>query len=110
MPHGDVHDSTLRGRHKFRPDNIFHGCTGDRMVKRYPSVGRVVTAQASVLMGLPLCWVLMRVLPERLGPHAAYWAFAATFGTMGMFITWCVASQGGCACLPGLHDHRHPAL
>lgn len=58
------------------------------MVKRFPSVGRVVCAQASVLMGLPLCWVLMRVLPELASPHTAYWAFAATFGIMGILITW----------------------
>jgi hypothetical protein len=57
------------------------------MVVRYPSIGRVATAQASVAMGLPLCWLLM---PD---PRAAYWSFAATFATMGVLITWC-ALQG----------------
>ncbi len=58
------------------------------MVVRYPGLGRVATAQASVAMGLPLCWLLLRVLPGLPAPQAAYWSFAATFGTMGVLITW----------------------
>jgi len=57
-------------------------------VRRFPKVGRVITAQASVLMGLPLCWILLRVLPSVPDPPAAGWAFAATFAIMGVLITW----------------------
>ena len=60
---------------------------------RYPGLGRVATAQASVAMGLPLCWLLLRVLPGLPDPHAAYWSFATTFGTMGVLITWCRLQQ-----------------
>lgn len=59
------------------------------MVVRYPGLGRVATAQASVAMGLPLCWLLLRVLPGLPDPQAAYWSFAATFAIMGVLITWC---------------------
>ena len=61
------------------------------MAARFPDNGRVLVAQLSVLLGLPMAFLLLRVLP-RLGLGASSAAAAAAFGatlfSMGITVSW----------------------
>lgn len=64
---------------------------GDLMAARYPDSGRVLTAQVSVCLGLPMSFLLLKVLPDLTtgvpsSMNAA--AFAVTLFSMGLMVTW----------------------
>jgi len=67
--------------------------TGDHAAQRSPISGRVYVAQASVFAGLPLSWVLFRMLPLRMTQDAppslgTMMAFGFVLTSMGLTITW----------------------
>ena len=43
-------------------DNWLGGWVGDMAARRYPDHGRIAVVQFSVLSGVPLSWLLLRVL------------------------------------------------
>lgn len=67
--------------------------TGDHAAQRSPISGRVYVAQASVFAGLPLSWVLFRMLPLLMTSDAppslgTMIAFGFVLTSMGLTITW----------------------
>ena len=77
---------------KVSQQNTYGVCpTGDLMAVRYPDSGRVLTAQVSVCLGLPMSFLLLKILPDLTTEqpsslHAA--AFAVTLFSMGLMVTW----------------------
>ena len=64
---------------------------GDHAAQRSPISGRVYVAQISVFAGLPLSWVLFRLLPAftRDGVSmSTMFAFGCVLTMMGLTITW----------------------
>jgi MFS family permease len=64
------------------------GVIGDRMAALRPDAGRIMTAQVSVLSGLPLTWILLKSLPASSYAHSAP-AYAAVMFLLGLTCTWC---------------------
>ena len=61
------------------------------MAVRFPDSGRVLVAQLSVLLGLPMAFLLLRVLPHvalAASPNVAAAAFGVTLFCMGITISW----------------------
>jgi hypothetical protein len=66
---------------------LLGGAVGDRMAKRLPNNGRILTAQISVFCGIPLTWLLLKGLPSSslAGQPLAY---GVVMFTMGLTCTW----------------------
>ena len=61
------------------------------MASRFPDSGRVLVAQLSVLLGLPMAFLLLRVLPRvtlAASPYITTAAFGVTLFCMGLTISW----------------------
>lgn len=72
---------------------LFGGALGDRASRILPNSGRVFVAQFSVLAGLPLTYVLLRVLPQRShGSGADPVAYGAVLVLLGLSCSWCSAA------------------
>lgn len=71
------------------------GFLGDGMVTKFPSAGRIMTAQFSVFLSLPGSVLLLKGLPRgaigisTFGGPAETAAYAATFFFVGLIISWC---------------------
>eukprot|EP00298_Acanthocystis_sp_HF-20_P021270 c27517_g1_i1.p1 GENE.c27517_g1_i1~~c27517_g1_i1.p1 ORF type:complete len:227 (-),score=62.43 c27517_g1_i1:112-792(-) len=66
--------------------SLFGGFLGDWMAKRLPDYGRVITAQISVLLGIPCVLILFLYIPQ----ETSYgWAFTFTLFIQGCVCSWC---------------------
>ena len=70
--------------------NLFCGCAGDAASKWAPNYGRILVAQFSVLLSLPLSVLLLKGLPTRGAPdmeaHSNLYGFIIFF--FGLMISW----------------------
>ena len=64
------------------------GVIGDRMAALKPDAGRIMTAQCSVLSGLPLTWILLKALPSSAYATSVP-AYGAVMFALGLTCTWC---------------------
>ena len=66
-------------------------CAGDVLSKRWPNTGRIVTAQLSVLLSLPLSCLLLKGLPTHDVGHrtAMRSLYALVMFLFGLCISWC---------------------
>jgi MFS family permease len=66
---------------------LLGGTLGDRLARRFPNSpnGRILTNQASVLIGLPLSFLLLKGLPP--GQHLLL--YGAVLFVFGLCISWC---------------------
>lgn len=70
--------------------SLLGGFIADKLSIIYPHAGRVMCAQFSAFMGIPLSWFLLTVIPQSVNSWSI---FATTLFTMGLTISWC----GTCA-------------
>lgn len=70
----------------------FGGIIGDRSARMSPKHGRVLTAQVSTILQIPMYFVLFDVLPNIGTPGQPHWTVFATLVCMGAF-SW---SKTGC--------------
>ena len=66
---------------------LLGGAVGDRMAKRLPNNGRILTAQISVFCGIPLTWLLLKGLPSS-SLAATPVAYGVVMFVMGLTCTW----------------------
>lgn len=67
---------------------LLGGILGDFAAERSPDHGRACVAQASVLAGIPMIWLLFAGAPP--GEAAFAW-YCTTYGALGLVATWCAA-------------------
>ncbi len=60
-----------------------HACAGDRVALRYPNHGRIAVTQFSVLVGVPLSWLLIKGMPTDGSSPWNVAAYAALLLTKG---------------------------
>lgn len=65
--------------------NLFGGWVGDRAAKWNPSKGRILVAQISVAIGIPLVFILFYVIPPSTDSYYLYLIFGIL---AGFSITW----------------------
>ena len=62
------------------------------MSRAYPNVGRILTCQTSVLMGLPMSCLVLKGLPTAATASAGINGLAITYGiamfVLGLTISW----------------------
>lgn len=70
---------------------LLGGTLGDRLVRRLPSSpnGRILTNQLSVLIGLPLSFLLLKGLPVAASMEAYRALYGAVLFVFGLSISWC---------------------
>ncbi|KAL4436794.1 hypothetical protein ABPG75_003933 [Micractinium tetrahymenae] len=70
---------------------LLGGTLGDRLVRRLPSSpnGRILTNQLSVLLGLPLSFLLLKGLPMAASMDAYRALYGAVLFVFGLSISWC---------------------
>lgn len=64
---------------------LFGGWLGDRMAERFPNHGRVMVAQATVLLGIPAMMIVLEVIPAQ--PESFYLYAVSLFG-FGFVAVW----------------------
>ena len=67
---------------------LLGGFIGDRMARRLPDSGRILTAQASVAAGIPLVWLLLKGVPASPLLASDARAYAAVLFVLGLTCTW----------------------
>ncbi|CAL5221985.1 g4269 [Coccomyxa viridis] len=72
--------------------NLVGGIVGDLLAKRLPNVGRQLTCQVSIAVGLPLVAILIKALPERGGAAGSMDPLTGGYGVLlfllGSVISW----------------------
>mmetsp|Transcript_30328 Transcript_30328/g.77099 ORF Transcript_30328/g.77099 Transcript_30328/m.77099 type:complete len:588 (+) Transcript_30328:52-1815(+) len=66
--------------------SILGGVISDRLVKVTPMHGRAITAQISVLSGIPIAWFVFKGTPP---DGSAFPYFLILMTALGLFATWC---------------------
>lgn len=64
---------------------LFGGWLGDSMHKRFPNHGRVMVAQATVLLGIPAMFIVLELIPPQ--PESFYQYAVSLFG-FGFVAVW----------------------
>nr|XP_043616251.1 uncharacterized protein LOC122588192 [Erigeron canadensis] len=65
--------------------SLLGGIIADQLSKMYPYSGRVMCAQFSAIMGIPLTWFLLLAIPQSVDN---YFIYAVTLLFMGLTISW----------------------
>lgn len=72
---------------------VVGGYVVDRMSMLFPNSGRIMTAQFSIISGLPLTYVLLKILPI-INMHYKAILFGLILLLMGTLISWCGIVNG----------------
>eukprot|EP00897_Mesotaenium_endlicherianum_P007666 jgi/Mesen1/6928/ME000036S06256 len=69
--------------------SLFGGWMGDTLTRAFPDSGRIMCAQFSSAVAVPLATILLRLLPQ---DPSWGWLYALVLAIMGFFISWNAAA------------------